>query len=109
MKQGNHMRTARTVNNWTRAWGFTLLSLGMSQVLPAQAQQDTLTETAEQGDSGPHHNPKHHSYTLIDLGTFGGPQSFINFPSAGYIPVLNNSGTVAGWADTPVPDPHPNL
>ena len=33
----------------------------------------------------------------IDLGTFGGPQSFVNFPLVGYATVLNNSGTVAGW------------
>jgi probable HAF family extracellular repeat protein len=54
--------------------------------------------------------PKHHHYKLIDLGTFGGPQSFVLFPDDGsYARVLNNSGTVAGWADTAVSDPHPNF
>ena len=52
---------------------------------------------------------EHHHYKLIDLGTFGGPQSFVVFPIAGYFQVLNNSGTVAGWADTAMPDPHPNF
>jgi len=43
----------------------------------------------------PHH--QYHHYQLIDMGTFGGPQSY----DAG----LNNHGTFAGWADTPTPDP----
>jgi probable HAF family extracellular repeat protein len=41
---------------------------------------------------------EHHHYKLIDLGTFGGPASYI---SNG----LNNSGTAVGVADTPTPDP----
>ena len=103
------MRAARTVNSWAKAWGLTLLSLAIFHIFPAQAQQDTLTDLAAQGNAPPVHHPKHHTYTLIDLGTFGGPQSFVNFPIAGYFSVLNNSGTVAGWADTSVPDPHPNI
>jgi hypothetical protein len=41
----------------------------------------------EQGDK-----PKHHHYKLIDLGTFGGPASYVNFNTD----VLNNRGTVVG-------------
>lgn len=40
-----------------------------------------------------------HHYHLVDLGTFGGPQS--------YFSLLNNAGTVAGFGDTPNPDPFP--
>ena len=45
-------------------------------------------------------------YTLIDLGTFGGPQAFVG----GQAQVLNNRGMIGGWADTTVPDPnYPNF
>jgi probable HAF family extracellular repeat protein len=41
-------------------------------------------------------------YKLIDLGTFGGPNSGNNSPSV----ILNNGGTVTGFADTSTPDPY---
>jgi len=52
---------------------------------------------------------KHHHYKLIDLGTFGGPQSYID-PDNGLdigssSPLLTNGGAVTGWADTTTPDP----
>lgn len=55
--------------------------------------------------------PGHHKYSryrLIDLGTFGGPQSYVSFPNF-YAKVLNNRGMVAGYADTPDPDPFPDF
>jgi probable HAF family extracellular repeat protein len=56
-----------------------------------------------------HHN-KHHHYKLIDLGTFGGPSSWLattnQVTSPGAInQVLNNQGIVVGWGDTSTPDP----
>ena len=39
---------------------------------------------------------QHHHYQLVDMGTFGGPQSRID-----YAVPLNNSGMVSGSADTP--------
>ncbi|MGP0096037.1 MAG: hypothetical protein ACLPHI_03300 [Terriglobales bacterium] len=75
----------------------TALSILAAVVIPVQlAAQDK-----------PDHQPQYHHYKLIDLGTFGGPQSYANFPDLGYGQVLNNSGTLAGWADTPKPDPYP--
>jgi probable HAF family extracellular repeat protein len=55
------------------------------------------------------HQQRHHHYKLIDLGTFGGPQSYVNFPDLGYGQVLNNSGGLAGWADTSKADPYPDF
>ena len=47
---------------------------------------------------------KHSRYKLIDIGTFGGPQSYeLDFDQ-----IVNNQGTVAGWADTSMPDPFPS-
>jgi probable HAF family extracellular repeat protein len=45
---------------------------------------------------------EHHHYKLIDLGTFGGPSSYV---SNGLDGIVNNSGTAVGVADTPTPDP----
>ena len=45
-------------------------------------------------------------YKLIDLGTLGGPQSYVYMPN-NYAPVLNDRSTVAGWADTSTTDPFP--
>jgi probable HAF family extracellular repeat protein len=51
-------------------------------------------------------------YKLIDMGTFGGPQSFVN-PGSGvefglHVTVLNDRGEITGFADTSNPDPFPN-
>ena len=46
-------------------------------------------------------------YRLIDMGTFGGPNSFLNGENEGNnaAQMLNSRGTLVGWADTPTPDP----
>ena len=48
-------------------------------------------------------------YRLIDLGTFGGPESKVNSGDDGSfsVSVLNNHGLFAGWAETPQADPFP--
>jgi probable HAF family extracellular repeat protein len=48
----------------------------------------------------------HSRYTLIDLGTFGGPASYFSNGADG---ILNNRGTAVGWADTSTPDPDPTF
>lgn len=44
---------------------------------------------------------QHHHYKLVDLGTFGGPASYVNF----FFNTLNNQGTVVGNAETTIPQP----
>jgi probable HAF family extracellular repeat protein len=57
--------------------------------------------------------PSHHHYQLIDMGTFGGPSSYLNALSDGGFngtaKVLNRRGIIAGWADTPTQDPFPGF
>ncbi len=63
---------------------------------------------------------QHHHYRLIDLGTLGGPSSYLNafvdqFSSGinqfffSGAQLLNNQGLLAGWADTSTPDPFPGF
>lgn len=66
---------------------------------------------------GQEHKNEHHHYELIDVGTFGGPSSYFDdlslsdrfgfsLPVFTFAPVLNKQGILAGWADTPTPDPY---
>ena len=50
------------------------------------------------------HHRVHHRYRLVDLGTFGGPESFINAPVNGGTGV-NVRGTTVGGSATLVPRP----
>lgn len=52
------------------------------------------------------HHATHHHYKLVDTGTFGGPNGYVYLP-LDFPPVLNEQGTVAGFADTPMSDPFP--
>jgi hypothetical protein len=49
---------------------------------------------------GQDHDNMHHRYRLVDVGTFGGPDSYFTFGVG-----LNNRGEAAGAAATPTPDP----
>src|SRR5215831_14602161 len=65
----------------------TVTPLAISVPLAAQAKQRTST--------------KHHHYQFFDLGTFGGPTSFIN-PPVNVNPELSGQGVTAGGSATSV-------
>jgi uncharacterized membrane protein len=48
---------------------------------------------------------KHHHYSLIDLGTLGGPAAYKSVNAPGY-QILNNAGVISASADTGIPDPN---
>jgi probable HAF family extracellular repeat protein len=66
----------------------TLLTVVAAVRLPAQGQPQSEKN-------------EHIRYKLIDIGTFGGPNSGNNGEST----VMNNQGAVVGFADTTTPDP----
>ena len=50
------------------------------------------------------HDDKHHRYRFIDIGTLGGPVSYVSGGQGNLL--LNNMGIVGGSADISVPDPN---
>lgn len=67
------------------------ITLLTAVVIPGSlvAQEDTIQQ-----------NTRHHHYKVVDLGTFGGPQS----GTQDELQVLNRRGMVAGGADTSIPN-----
>ena len=54
----------------------------------------------------PDHKHRHHHYKLIDMGTFGGPESYMSpYQYSGPFQALNNAGAFSSWADTSTLDP----
>lgn len=81
---------------WTRIIALALFAvLAISVQLAAQDKQD--------------HHHKYHHYHLIDVGTFGGPQSFLGANDFNAVTVVNQGGAFVGYADTPMPDPFPSF
>jgi probable HAF family extracellular repeat protein len=85
----------------SRAWmwmsaAYLFAALAMPVGIPAQ------------DNSSQNNRHQHHRYRLIDMGTFGGPQSYL--PCCEPVSImLDNRGTVIGAADTVTSDPnYPN-
>jgi probable HAF family extracellular repeat protein len=59
---------------------------------------------------GQNQQPKHHHYKLIDVGTLGGPNSYLPLlpPYHSFVPSesLSRGGIFAGFAETATPDPY---
>jgi hypothetical protein len=77
------------------AWVLTLTLLTALSVPLRLAAQDKDNHNDEQ---------RHHHYRLIDIGTLGGPVSYLSAAGQGSL-VLNSQGMVAGFADTSSADP----
>ena len=86
---------SRTLTSIMAVWLFAALAIPVQ--LAAQSKQD--------------HHHKYRHYKLIDMGTFGGPQNYVNgydllVPYFNDAQDVNNAGTLAGWGDTSTPDPY---
>jgi probable HAF family extracellular repeat protein len=67
-------------------------------VLPRPAAQEQPARQQQKRE--------HHRYRFVDLGTFGGPESYVNAAfSLGAPNQINNRGTVVGAAATSIPRP----
>jgi probable HAF family extracellular repeat protein len=64
-----------------------------------------LVGPAQLAGQGPTKQPH---YKLVDLGTLGGPHSYGSINGDGF-QLLNNSGAVASYADTALPDPNASI
>jgi probable HAF family extracellular repeat protein len=76
-----------------------LLTCSAASILAMLSTRILMTA---QDTSAQNHEPGHHKYRLIDMGTFGGAQSYVNEQVNGS-PSQNNRGDLVGSAETLVP------
>src|SRR3974390_686660 len=74
-----------------RFWFLGGMLLSLTLAVPAMAQNRPA---------------RHHQYKLIEIGTFGGPGSYVSTgPNGFYLRYLNRPGAAVGFAATKVADP----
>src|SRR5215471_18374506 len=100
MKTNSNLNTG--LLNTRLLLGFALFSVGLLMALAGLSESVSGTIAATP-DGNTHH--RHHHYELIDLETFGGPQSYVAGDGNGGSRVLNNRATLTGTADTHAPTP----
>src|SRR5215472_17363811 len=76
-------------------------TVAVAMLIAALPISDGLSAQQSQAHS------QHHRYQLVDMGTFGGPQS--NIPDGGSAALLTNHGVLVGGSDTATPDPFPDF
>src|SRR5215475_13012053 len=89
-------------------WGGVMRGLIRHAAVVAGATVVVVLGTAAgaAGAGGPALAASRYPYTLVDPGTFGGPQNFLNLPA---VPLTPN-GALLGTADTTIPDAdYPNF
>lgn len=79
----------------------TVMTLFAVLVIPARPAAQEQQQQVQKKE--------HARYKLVDFGTFGGPDSYLetdNGVNGAPNQVINSQGRVAGWADTSTPDPY---
>src|SRR5262249_55409643 len=90
--------TTAALLNSSILFGFVLCSLGLLIGLVGLSKSVTGTLAATPNSET---QSKHHHYRFINLGTFGGPTSFIN-PPFNVNPELSSQGVTGGASATSV-------
>jgi len=86
------------INNRRSAWPCATAAILLFTAMAVPNGMQAQTNVSQSNSS------KHQKYRLVDLGTFGGPNSF--YFSEPVVKSVNNFGTVVGGADTPFTDPY---
>src|SRR5215468_8612691 len=86
------------MKNRTYLHAIVVALFGMSATTPPSAAQQL----------GQQDKNRHHRYQLVDLGTLGGPNSYLTggFYEGIATQSLSAAGMFAGAADTAIPDPY---
>src|SRR5205807_8560269 len=82
-------------------------SVNLARILTASVLLFVITNLLSSAQDIPlRSRPEHPRYKFVDLGTFGGPASYVNGAAAlGALNQINRHGTTVGSAATTIPIP----